>query len=125
MSHFVCALLALALIAGVAAANDEDAKLAAFFGRYLDAEMKHRPSEATRLGDHRFDHLLDDLSPAARDAGVARVRATAAALPKEIEYAKLSRSGQIDFEILAHELKKSLWLAENTRPYEQDPRVYN
>ena len=113
------------LLTAAPAAADEDAKLAAFFRRYLDEEMRHRPSEATRLGDHRYDHLLDDLSPKARAAGVARLRAAATALSNEIAYAKLSRAGQIDFEILAHELKKSLWLADHARPYEQDPRVYN
>src|SRR5713226_2351298 len=129
MSHPLYALLGgllvLPLLAGIAVANDEDAKLAAFFRRYLDHEMKHRPSEATRLGDHRYDHLLDDLSPKARAETVARQRRAATDLQKEIDHAKLSHGGQIDFEILAHELKKSLWLADNTRPFEQDPRVYN
>src|SRR5262249_31141134 len=41
------------------------------------------------------------------------------------DYTKLSRSGQIDFEILEHELKKALWISEHERPYETDPRVYN
>src|SRR5262245_18010295 len=125
MSHFVWAILALVLFAGTVVANDEDAKLAAFFTRYLDEQMKNRPSEATRLGDHRYDDRLDDLSPVARAAGEARLRAAAGALPKEIDFSKLSRTGQIDFEILANELKKSIWLVENTRPYEQGPRVYN
>jgi uncharacterized protein (DUF885 family) len=87
--------------------------------------MKHRPAEATRLGDHRYDHLLDDVSPAARAANVERLKKAQAALAKEVDYSKLSRSGQIDFEILAHDFKRSLWLIENTRLYEQDPRVYN
>src|SRR5262245_17726558 len=129
MSHTVRALLGsimlIPVLSATAAGNDEDEKLAAFFTRHIDEQMKHRPSEATRLGDHRFDDRLDDLSPAARAANDARLRAAAAALPKEIDYAKLSRAGQIDFEILAHEFKKSIWLTENTRPYEQDPRVYN
>src|SRR5207247_5583890 len=33
--------------------------------------------------------------------------------------------GQIDFEIWQHHLKRDLWLAENTKPFEEDPRVYN
>ena len=112
------------LIAGAASASDEDAKLAAFFKSYLDETMKHSPSTATRYGDHRFDALLDDLSPEARRAAVERLRKAKADLPKEVEYTKLSRAGQIDYEILAHDLKRSLWLEENTRPYEQDPRTY-
>jgi uncharacterized protein (DUF885 family) len=106
-------------------ANPEDDKLTAFFQRYLDTENRHRPSDATRLGDHRFDHLLDDLSPAARAAADERTKETLAALAKEIDYARLSRAGQIDFEILRHSLQFGIWQAEQLRRYETDPRLYN
>src|SRR5262249_23649560 len=46
-------------------------------------------------------------------------------LPQRVAYKKLSRSAQIDFEILEHHLKREIWLAENTQPFEADPRVYN
>jgi hypothetical protein len=42
-----------------------------------------------------------------------------------VPYRKLSRAGQIDFEILQRDLERRLWLAENTRPFESDPRIYN
>src|SRR5205807_1933950 len=74
----------------------EDERLADYFKAYLDAETKLRPLEATRLGDHRYDHLLDDVSAAARAANTERVRRTLAELPKRIDYGKLSRGGQID-----------------------------
>lgn len=118
--------MALTLTIGQAGANSpEDAKLTAFFKAYLEEEFKHRPLEATRLGDHRFDHLLDDLSAEARAANVERNRRTLARLPKQVDYQKLSRAGQIDFEILRHHLTRQIWLAENTKPFEEDPRVYN
>jgi uncharacterized protein (DUF885 family) len=107
------------------ARNPEDARLDAFFKEYLDAEFKARPLEATRLGDHRFDHALDDLSPKARAASVKRWRKVQEDLPRKVSYKKLSRAGQIDYEIFAHHLKRELWLAENTRPFEDDPRIYN
>jgi len=103
----------------------EDARLAAAFKDYLDEENKQRPLEATRLGDHRFDHLLDDVSAKARAAGAERNRKMLADLPKRIEYQKLSRGGQIDFEIWQQHLQRELWLAKNTRPFEEDPRIYN
>ncbi len=103
----------------------EDAKLLAFFKAYLEDEFKHRPVEATRLGDHRLDDRLDDISPEARAANVARNRQTLAELPKQVDYDKLSRGGRIDFEILKHHLTRSLWLADNTKPFEEDPRTYN
>jgi len=107
------------------AAGTEDARLAGFFKNYLDAEVRRRPLQATRLGDHRFDHLLDDLSPRARAGWKEFTRQTLADLSRQVCYRKLSRAGQIDFEILKHELTRSLWLADNTRPFEDDPRVYN
>ncbi|HZZ77164.1 MAG TPA: DUF885 domain-containing protein [Gemmataceae bacterium] len=102
----------------------EDAKLAKHFTQYLNAEFKLHPLYATRSGNHDYDDKLDDLSPKARKASNERARKTLAELPKVIDYKKLSRSGQIDFEIWQHELKKSLWLADNTDPFANDPRVY-
>src|SRR5208282_6010301 len=106
-------------------ADDEDARLTAFFKQYLEEEFRLAPMEATRLGDHRFDDRLDDLSPKAREVRLEHERKTLETLPRKIEYAKLTRSGQIDFEILRHHLERVIWLAANTRPFEEDPRAYN
>jgi uncharacterized protein (DUF885 family) len=106
-------------------AQDADAKLNTFFKQYLDESFRLRPLEATRLGDHRFDNLLDDLSPEARKTWVEHSRKTLEELPKQVDYQKLSRDGKIDFEILQHQLTASIWLAENIRPFEKDPRAYN
>lgn len=128
MKRTIAALLlalTLPLSSSLGADNAEDAKLTAFFKNYLDEEFRHRPLMATQYGDHRFDHLLDDLSAKARAAGVERTRKTLDELPKKIAYGRLSRSGQIDFEIFKHHLTRDLWLAENTKPYETDPRIYN
>ena len=65
--------LRAALVMGMAIATMEarliaaeaDMKLAAFFRNYLEADCRLSPMRATRLGDHRFDHLLDDVSTAA------------------------------------------------------------
>ncbi len=103
----------------------EDEKLTALFKQYLDDEFASRPLEATRLGDHRFDGELDDVSPKARAGWAARWRKTLEELPRKIDRAKLTRSGQIDYEIFEHDLKYNLWGVENTRPFEIDPRIYN
>jgi uncharacterized protein (DUF885 family) len=114
--------------------NDEDAKLVDFFKNYLDEEFRQRPLEATRLGDHRYDDRLDDVSPKARSAWTEHYRATLVQLPERIDYQKLSRSGQIDFEIFKHHLTRYLWMADNlhafelgdnTGSFEQDPRMFN
>lgn len=108
-----------------ATAEAEDARLTQFFQKYLDELFRKRPLLATQLGDHRFDHLLDDLSPAARAGWTEHLKTTLEALPRQIDYQKLSRNGQIDFEILKQDLTRSIWLDENTRPFETDPRTYN
>ncbi len=107
------------------AAESEDARLETFFKNHLDEEFRRRPLDATRLGDHRFDHLLDDVSAEARARWAARWRDTLADLLLEVDYRKLSRSAQVDYEILRHDLTRSLWLFDNTRPFEEDPRTYN
>src|SRR6185312_3175559 len=99
--------------------------LTAFFKTYLEQSFRLRPLEATRLGDHRFDHLLDDISAKARAGWTAHYRQTLEELPRKVDYAKLPRSAQIDYEIFKHHLTAALWLAENTRPFENDPRTYN
>src|SRR5439155_12808617 len=108
-----------------APAGEADAQLDAFFKKYLDETFRMRPMEATQLGDHRFDHLLEDLTPNARRAWLEHTRKTLAELPKQIDYQKLSRPAQIDFEIFEHALTNSLWLEENFHPFEEDPRTYN
>lgn len=120
-----CLLLTMLPVMGADQARNADAALDAFLGRYLDEFFRMRPLEATRLGHHEFDHLLEDVSAAARRKWVQQARATLRRLPKEIIYRELSRSGQIDYEILQQELTRSIWMAENTRPFEEDPRTYN
>lgn len=102
-----------------------DSAFSSFFQEYLDGDLRMRPLTATYLGDHRFDDRLDDLSSEARASRTAFVRKTLENLPMVIDFEDLSRPSQIDFEILKHELEKELWLAENTKRFERDPRVYN
>lgn len=132
MAHRVCSrfpFFAAICLAGVtlissARAQDADAKLQDFFNQHLEESFAMRPLEATMLGDHRFDHLVDDISPEARKRWLAHYKSQLRKLPEAVPYDQLSRSGQIDFEILRDDLIRSIWLAENTRPFEEDPRTY-
>src|ERR1041385_972629 len=124
-TRVVAVACALILSAGIAWAQPaENEKLESFFKSYLEDVFRQRPLEATKLGDHRFDHLLDDVSRAARDRWLAHARKTLRELPKAVDYAKLTRDGQIDFEIFKQELTREIWLAENTHRFEEDPRTY-
>ncbi|WP_020474083.1 DUF885 domain-containing protein [Zavarzinella formosa] len=102
----------------------EDEKFAAFFKTYLEDLMKSSPVEASRLGDHRYDDRIEDLSPKARLASLDKQKAILAKLAKDIDYKALSRDSQIDLEILRDVLKRNIWLEENTRLFEEDPRTW-
>ena len=117
-------LVVLLGIAGPAPAQNADDRLEAFFKACLEETFQMRPLDATQLGDHRFDHLLDDISPGARAKWQAQTRKTLAALPKAVKYSELSRARQIDYDIFRDDLVRNLWLAKNTRPFAEDPRTY-
>ena len=121
----VILIAVVALVAaGPLSSQEMDLKLEAFFQKYLDASLRAAPLEATQLGDHRFDARLDDLGGAAIAARRARLQRTLEALPQAVDYARLTRDGQIDYEIFEQDLKRSIWLFDNTHPFEEDPRVY-
>src|SRR5260370_523416 len=121
---------ALLLGAGMAMSSERggdlpDPALTKFFQQYLDSHFRQRPLEGTRLGDHRNDHALDNLSREARKAWTECTRKTLHDLEQQFDYPKLSRANQIDYEIFKHHLTAALWLAEHTHPFEDDPRTYN
>ncbi len=119
-------LLAGARVVGAAGSPSEaDTKLASYFRSYLDERFRMEPTTASQLGDHRWDALLENPTPEARDAWLAHTRRTLRDLPKVVDRNQLTSDGRIDFEIFRHELETALWLSENTRPFEEDPRVYN
>src|SRR4051794_27364712 len=84
--------------------NAEDTRLANLFQSYLDQEFQRHPYFATQQGNHEYDDRLDDLSPAARRKDAEVARGVLATLPREIDYQKLSRAGQIDFDVWKHAL---------------------
>jgi uncharacterized protein (DUF885 family) len=126
MRNHVVALFCIAwAVFSANAASSADESLQSFFKSYLDERFALHPTEATALGDHRFDDKLDDLSPEALERSLKHLRQTRARLHKEIDHKELSRDSQVDFEILDHELGASIWLRENTKRFAEDPRVYN
>lgn len=127
----VCGLLGMLVLATRAFADDpapkpqgEDTALDRFFRGFLEQTFRAQPVVATQLGEHKYDDQLDDISPAAREANIARVRKALADLPKQVNREKLSRDGRIDYDILAHHLRREIWLDEHFHPFADDPRTY-
>lgn len=125
MKFTLFAILLVFLTSPFARAETEDAKLAAFYREQLDAAFQLRPVDATSLGEHRYDHLLGDVSAAARARWTEQSRTALGALPRRVDRSKLTRGGQMDYDIFAHDLRKNIWLAENFDPFVTDPRTYS
>ena len=129
MKLLYCSVLVAAALMTIPAVcrsstQEADLKLEQFFRQYLDEHFQMQPLAATELGDHRFDALLDDVSRTSRERWLAHAKKTLADLPKQVEYSALSRAGQIDYEIFKHDLEATIWLTENRRLFEEDPRTY-
>jgi uncharacterized protein (DUF885 family) len=104
--------------------GNQDAALESFFREYLDASFQLEPLSATRLGDHRFDDRVDDLSKTARAAVIEHDRKTLAELGRRFPADRLTRAGQVDLDIFQRNLERNIWLAEHFDPFEDDPRTY-
>jgi len=91
--------------------------------RYLNQMLALDPVDATQLGDHRFDSLLNDESPTGRARTVALARSLLADLDK-VDTARLSRPNQVDAHLLHHALEYTIWQAETFRDWSWDPLTY-
>ena len=68
------------------AVGQSPSKLNSYFTEYLQQAFAMRPIEATALGDHRFDHLIDDISKDARAKWLAHWKQTLAELPNVVSF---------------------------------------
>jgi uncharacterized protein (DUF885 family) len=113
--------------AGVPTAPDELATDRAFEEletRYLKEFSGFTPIDATRIGDHRHDGELDDLSKNGRDARLRWNKELLAAL-ETIDRAHLSRANQVDAALLANGLRYDLWQITQSKQWEWNPLLYD
>ena len=104
-------------------APSEDQRFEALAKRYLDESPALYPVSATRLGDHRFDDRLDQISEQARQRQAVFARKYLAELAG-IRREELSPANQVDWELLEHELSSTLFDLEVLREWEWNPLSY-
>lgn len=90
---------------------------------YIDESPSLSPSGATSLGDHRFDQVLDEVSPAARQRQREFCRKFLDQLQK-IDRSRLSRDNQVDYRLLEHSLQGDLWSLETLQEWAWNPIHY-
>ena len=101
-----------------------DVAFEALSRRYLDEALALSPVSATQIGDHRFDHEIDDLSAAGRQKSGDFNRRFLAELDA-IDLASLSREHQVDARILRNQLEYALWNDDTFQNWAWDPQVYS
>ena len=104
-------VFSLACAGPVLADAPEDTQFAALATRFIDEYGIYSPIGATKLGDHRRDGEMDDVSAAGRERGLAWTRGLQAELAK-IPRERLSRENQIDAAVLDNQLRYSVWSVE-------------
>lgn len=102
----------------------EDADFQALADRYVDEFTRFSPVDGTRIGDHRHDRDIDDLTPAGVAAQLAWDNELLAALGK-LDRARLSRANQVDAALLDNALRGDAWSITEFKRREWDPLLYN
>ncbi len=102
------------------APNQEFATLSKIF---LENRFSESPVLATSLGEHRYDHQLDQVDPPFRERSLNQAQALLLALDA-IPFDSLSRENQVDSELIRHELKRHIWGIESLREWEWNPLRY-
>lgn len=105
------------------ASSQADRQFEELAARYVDEYPALSPVGATGLGDHRFDHLVNEVSEKARSKSRTFYRHTLAQL-QQIDVSKLSRANQVDRLLLEHELESSLWSLDTLQEWAWNPLVY-
>lgn len=106
-----------------AAQSSADTSFAALAKAWLDQAMRLAPVSATQIGDHRFDHLLDDVSEAGRSVTLKFAKSTFSSL-QAIDMRKLSRANQVDAALLSNALRSQIWNSETVQDWAWNPLSY-
>lgn len=104
-------------------AQDANAEFSSLSKRFLDDYPALSPVNATGLGDHRYDSLIDEISEDARTKEREFYQRWLAELAK-IERAKLNRDNQTDHVLLTRKLQNDRWFLDELKEWEWNPISY-
>ena len=108
--------------AAFAAAADRDFE--ELSRKYIDEYLHLNPEDATRLGDHRFDGLLNDYSKTGVEKDLALSKWHLDAL-KEMDSGQLSAANRLDFMIFKDALESRILELTSIREFTWNPVTYN
>jgi len=100
-----------------------DASFAKIAADWLDQSMRLSPVSATWTGDHRFDHLLNDYTPAGRTASLSFAKSILTRL-NALAPSTLSRANQVDRAMLVNALEAQIWTTETLEDWAWNPLLW-
>lgn len=102
----------------------QDPRFIAFAEQYIEKYLELNPETATTLGDHRYDHVLDDYSAAGVAARLAFNKEALKSLGR-IDPGALNKANRIDHQILRNHVELAIFRLETLKEHKWNPLVYN
>lgn len=102
----------------------QDAGFESIAETYVEELLAMRPEWATLLGDHRYDHRLNDYSMDGVDRDLAFQRQSLRKL-ETMSPARLSEVNRVDYRILKANIQSMIFRLDDLREYQWNPMVYN
>jgi Bacterial protein of unknown function (DUF885) len=127
--HVIAGLSAAAFVPIVAgdvraeSTSRQDRAFSALAKRWVDGMLRMGPVNATRIGEHRYDHLVDDMGLSGRGANLAFAASTRARLDR-INVAALNRENQVDAALLRNSLESQIWTIQTVEEWAWNPLIY-
>jgi uncharacterized protein (DUF885 family) len=101
----------------------EDQNFSTLVNEYLEAFYQASPVWATYVGEHKYDHMLDDCSKEAIQEEIIRLSLFKQKLTY-IDTLKLNPTNQADYQILRNAIEDQLLHLEELKPWENSPLMY-
>jgi uncharacterized protein (DUF885 family) len=91
---------------------------------YLDEVLRMWPTQATYLGQHKYDGQLEDYSPSGIETSVGAYEKQRVGF-SQIQSERLSPSARIDYDLITHDIDSSLFQLTRLEQHTWDPNIYN
>jgi uncharacterized protein (DUF885 family) len=118
------ASFAMATLLAQNAAYAQDERFVSLANEYVEALLAMNPEIATGLGDHRYDHRLNDYSLDGVRQNLERERGFRDRLAA-IDAARLNATNSVDYRILRARIDASIFALDVLREHEWNPLQYN
>jgi uncharacterized protein (DUF885 family) len=122
--HSISTIIMMLVLVTIAHAQSEtDSAFEGIAAAYVNDLAELSPVDATLIGDHRKDGVLDQAGNSGR-ATVSRIYERHLAQLRNVDLQSLSRANQVDAALLQKELESRLWQIESLQEWAWNPLVY-